>query len=250
MDDAVNELFEAYLRNIKAHVLGSGVTPDEAIMRSVELEMDIPDSRKEQFRRDLTNFIGALALDGKPFEARTNPRLHAALHKVIALRSPEPPADRGLRLLREGSTPIGRISISASGTSKPDDDEAKLVEARQCFEQALAEGDTRATLPLASMLREGLGGAPDAPRARALYTEVYERSRDPRAVLALSLMIAHGEGGPADRSRGYQLLRPVAAAGDLRSVAALLDLAETPDEIAEAEKLADEAKQALIRAMT
>lgn len=250
MDDAaVTELFRAYLDNVKAHVLGSGVTPDEAVMRSVELEMDIPDSRKEQFRRDLMNFIGALAIDGRMFEARTNPTLHAALQKVIALRSPELPAERGQRLLREGAAPIGRMTITASGTTSGDDD-AKLIEARECFEQALADGDLRATLPLASMLREGMGGEADAPRARALYTEVCERSRDPRAILALSLMLAHGEGGPADRRSAYDLLRPLAISGDLRSVAALLDLAETPEEIEEAERFAEEAKQALIRAMS
>jgi serine protein kinase len=48
-------------------------------MRSIEEKIDIPDNRKDDFRREIMNYIGALALDGKKFDYRTNERLHRAL---------------------------------------------------------------------------------------------------------------------------------------------------------------------------
>ena len=34
-------------------------------MRSIEEKIEIPESRKDDFRREIMNYIGALALDGK-----------------------------------------------------------------------------------------------------------------------------------------------------------------------------------------
>ena len=48
-------------------------------MRSIEEKIDIPESRKDDFRREIMNYIGALALDGKKFDYKTNERLHKAL---------------------------------------------------------------------------------------------------------------------------------------------------------------------------
>src|SRR5215204_32119 len=48
-------------------------------MRSIEEKIDIPESRKEDFRQEIMNYIGALALDGKKFEYNTNARLLKAL---------------------------------------------------------------------------------------------------------------------------------------------------------------------------
>ena len=48
-------------------------------MRSIEEKIDIPESRKDDFRREIMNYIGALALEGKKFSYRTNERLHKAL---------------------------------------------------------------------------------------------------------------------------------------------------------------------------
>jgi len=48
-------------------------------MRSIEEKIDIPDSRKDDFRQEIMNYIGALALDGKKFEYNTNARLYKAL---------------------------------------------------------------------------------------------------------------------------------------------------------------------------
>jgi predicted Ser/Thr protein kinase len=41
--------------------------PDERLMRSIEEKIDIPESRKDDFRREIMNYIGALAVEGKTF---------------------------------------------------------------------------------------------------------------------------------------------------------------------------------------
>jgi serine protein kinase len=53
--------------------------PDERLMRSIEEKIDIPESRKDDFRREIMNYIGALAIDGKTFSYKTNARLQKAL---------------------------------------------------------------------------------------------------------------------------------------------------------------------------
>src|SRR4029434_773977 len=58
---------------------GQNEEPDERLMRSIEEKIDIPESRKEDFRREIMNYIGALAIEGKIFDYRTNERLHRAL---------------------------------------------------------------------------------------------------------------------------------------------------------------------------
>lgn len=58
---------------------GMSEEPDERLMRSIEEKIDIPESRKDDFRREIMNYIGALALEGKIFDYKTNERLHKAL---------------------------------------------------------------------------------------------------------------------------------------------------------------------------
>src|ERR1700741_2726516 len=48
-------------------------------MRSVEEKIDIPEGRKDGFRREIMDYIGALALAGKRFDYKTNERLQKAL---------------------------------------------------------------------------------------------------------------------------------------------------------------------------
>ena len=52
-------------------------------MRSIEERIDIPESRKDDFRREIMNYIGALALDGKTFNFKTNERLQKALEMKL-----------------------------------------------------------------------------------------------------------------------------------------------------------------------
>ena len=64
---------------MKNRYTGQDEEPDERLMRSIEEKIDIAENRKDDFRREIMNFIGALAVDGKKFEWNTNDRLRRAL---------------------------------------------------------------------------------------------------------------------------------------------------------------------------
>lgn len=68
---------------MKNKFTGEDEEPDERLMRSIEEKIDIPDSRKDDFRREIMNYIGALAIDGKTFNYRTNERLQKALEMKL-----------------------------------------------------------------------------------------------------------------------------------------------------------------------
>jgi serine protein kinase len=87
-EDAIARLCANYIENVRAYTqhekvrnkyTGKDEPPDERLMRSIEEKIDIPESRKDDFRQEIMNYIGALALDGKKFEYHTNARLHKAL---------------------------------------------------------------------------------------------------------------------------------------------------------------------------
>ena len=87
-DEAISRLCSNYIDNVKAYVqrekvrnkyTGQYEEADERLMRSIEEKIEIPDSRKDDFRREIMNYIGALAIEGKQFDFRTNERLYKAL---------------------------------------------------------------------------------------------------------------------------------------------------------------------------
>jgi serine protein kinase len=87
-EEAISNLCANYIDNVKAYTqkekvknkyTGQYEEPDERLMRSIEEKIDIPESRKDDFRTELMNYIGALAVDGRHFDYRTNERLHKAL---------------------------------------------------------------------------------------------------------------------------------------------------------------------------
>jgi serine protein kinase len=87
-EEAITRMCANYIDNIKAYTqrerlrntyTGQYEEPDERLMRSIEEKIDIPESRKDDFRREIMNYIGALAIEGKTFDYRTNERLHKAL---------------------------------------------------------------------------------------------------------------------------------------------------------------------------
>ena len=91
-EDAISRLGANYIDNIRAFCLkekvknpytGRDDEPDERLMRSVEEKIDIPESRKDDFRREIMNYIGALAIEGKKFEYDTNDRLRRALEMKL-----------------------------------------------------------------------------------------------------------------------------------------------------------------------
>ncbi len=87
-EEAITRLCSNYIDNVKAYTqrervvnkfTGQSEEPDERLMRSIEKKIDIPESRKDDFRREIMNYIGALAIEGKTFDYKTNARLHKAL---------------------------------------------------------------------------------------------------------------------------------------------------------------------------
>ena len=85
---AIKRLCANYIDNIKAYTqkqkvrnpyTGQDEPPDERLMRSIEEKIEIPESRKDDFRREIMNYIGALAIDGKTFAWDSNDRLRRAL---------------------------------------------------------------------------------------------------------------------------------------------------------------------------
>ena len=87
-EEALTRLCGNYIDNVKAYTQREKVRnrytghydePDERLMRAVEEKIDIPEGRKDDFRREIMNYIGALAIDGKKFDYRTNERLQKAL---------------------------------------------------------------------------------------------------------------------------------------------------------------------------
>ncbi|NOT02434.1 MAG: serine protein kinase [Phycisphaerales bacterium] len=87
-EDAIRRLCSNYIENVRAYTqhekvrnkyTGQDEEPDERLMRSIEEKIDIPESRKDDFRQEIMNYIGALSLDGKKFDYKTSERLHKAL---------------------------------------------------------------------------------------------------------------------------------------------------------------------------
>jgi serine protein kinase len=87
-ENAIQTLCSNYIDNVKAHTQREKIRnkysnrledADERFMRSIEEKIDIPESRKDDFRREIMNYIGALAIEGKQFDYKMNERLHRAL---------------------------------------------------------------------------------------------------------------------------------------------------------------------------
>jgi len=91
-EEAIARLCANYIDNIRAYLMkqkvknpytGKDEEPDERLMRSIEDKIDISDARKDDFRREILNFIGHLALEGKKFTYDTNDRLRRALEMKL-----------------------------------------------------------------------------------------------------------------------------------------------------------------------
>jgi serine protein kinase len=91
-EDAIKRLCANYIDHIKAYTqkekvknpyTGQDEQPDERLMRSIETKIDISESRKDDFRREIMNYIGALAVEGRSFSYDTNERLYRALEQKL-----------------------------------------------------------------------------------------------------------------------------------------------------------------------
>jgi len=91
-EEAIAKLCANYIDNVKAYTAkekvknpytGQDEEPDERLMRSIEEKIDIPESRKDDFRREIMNHIGYLAIEGRQFDYKTNERLRKALESKL-----------------------------------------------------------------------------------------------------------------------------------------------------------------------
>jgi len=91
-EEQIQRLCANYIDNVKAYTqkekvpnpyTGHEEEPDERLMRSIEEKIDVRESAKDDFRREIMNYIGALAVEGKNFDYRANPRLQRALEKKL-----------------------------------------------------------------------------------------------------------------------------------------------------------------------
>ena len=91
-EEAIKRLCGNYIDHVKAYTqrekvknpyTGQDEPPDERLMRSIEAKIEIAESRKDDFRREIMNYIGALAVEGKKFSYDTNERLHRALEQKL-----------------------------------------------------------------------------------------------------------------------------------------------------------------------
>jgi serine protein kinase len=87
-EDAIKSLFANYVDNVKAYIrrervknkyTGQDEAPNEKLMRAIEERIGISEGRKDDFRREIMNYIAALALEGKAFDYKSDARLQKAL---------------------------------------------------------------------------------------------------------------------------------------------------------------------------
>ncbi len=123
-EDALKRLCGNYIDNVKAYTqrervknkyTGADEEPDERLMRAIEEKIDIPESRKDDFRREIMNYIGALALEGKTFDYRSNERLQKALE---------------LKLFEDQKDTIKLTSLISSVVDKETQEKIDVVKAR------------------------------------------------------------------------------------------------------------------------
>ncbi len=123
-ESALQRLCGNYIDNVKAYTqrekvknqfTGQDEEPDERLMRSIEEKIEIPESRKDDFRREVMNYIGALSLEGKKFNYKMNERLHKALE---------------LKLFEDQKDSIKLTSLVSSVVDKDTQEKIDIVKTR------------------------------------------------------------------------------------------------------------------------
>jgi serine protein kinase len=123
-EEAIKKLCSNYMDNVKAYTqkekvknkyTGEMEEPNEKLMRSIEEKIEIPESRKDDFRREIMNYIGALAIEGKSFDYSTNERLHRALE---------------LKLFEDQKDTIKLTSLVSNVVDKETQEKIDVVKAR------------------------------------------------------------------------------------------------------------------------
>lgn len=132
-EDALSRLCSNFIDNLRAYTqkekvknpfTGQDEEPDERLMRSIEEKIEITESRKDAFRGEIMNRIGALALDGRRFDYKTNERLHKALE---------------LKLFEDQKDSIKLASLVSSVIDKSTQEKIDIVKTRLIKEYGYCE---------------------------------------------------------------------------------------------------------------
>jgi serine protein kinase len=123
-ESALQRLCANYIDNVKAYTQkekvknafnGQYEEPEERLMRSIEEKIEIPESRKDDFRREIMNYIGALSIEGKRFDYKSNERLYKALE---------------LKLFEDQKDTIKLSTLVTSVTDKDTQEKIDIVRSR------------------------------------------------------------------------------------------------------------------------
>jgi serine protein kinase len=121
---AISRLCANYIDNLKAYTqhervrnryTGEDEEPDERLMRSIEEKIGITESRKDDFRREIMNYIAALSLEGGVFRWDSNERLRKALE---------------LKLFEDQKDTIKLTTLVSSVVDQDTQDKIDVVKAR------------------------------------------------------------------------------------------------------------------------
>lgn len=91
-EEAIKSLCTNYIDNIVAYINEEKVTnpitgrdesPNEKLMRSIEEKINVSTNMKDDFRREIMNYMGSLAAKGKTFSYNSNEQLNKALEKKL-----------------------------------------------------------------------------------------------------------------------------------------------------------------------
>jgi serine protein kinase len=91
-EEAIKTLFANYIDSIVAYINEEKVTnpitgkdepANEKLMRSIEEKINVSTNMKDDFRREIMNYMGSLAAKGKTFSYDSNEQLHKALEKKL-----------------------------------------------------------------------------------------------------------------------------------------------------------------------
>ncbi|MCG3133748.1 MAG: hypothetical protein HMLKMBBP_00978 [Planctomycetes bacterium] len=123
-EEAISRLCANYIDNVKAYTQKERIRnrftgrldePDERLMRSIEEKIEIPESRKDAFRSEIMNAIGALAVEGRQFDFRQDERLEKALE---------------LKLFEDQKDSIKLTSIVSSVVDRETQEKIEVVKSR------------------------------------------------------------------------------------------------------------------------
>lgn len=132
-EEAMGKLCGNYMDHVRAYTqkekvrnkfTGQNENPDEKLMRSVEEKINIEVSRKDDFRQQIMNYIGALSLEGKRFDYKSNERLRKALE---------------LKLFEDQKDSIKLTSLVSNIVDKETQEKIDVVKARMIRDYGYCE---------------------------------------------------------------------------------------------------------------